>query len=85
MRRGIDSFKIDGILQTEEYINVVTEQYRQAIDLNNEDPEIYEDEKFMLMDPIEEIQPDHRPFDEKVSYINKQYIREVNHEDNRRD
>ena len=51
-------------LQTEEYINVVTEQYRQAIDLYNEDPEIYEDEKFMLMDPIEEIQPDHRPFDE---------------------
>ena len=43
---------------------MVTEQYRQAIDLYNEDPEIYEDEKFMLMDPIEEIQPDHRPFDE---------------------
>ncbi len=63
---------------------MVTEQYRQAIDLYNEDPEIYEDEKFMLMDPIEEIQPDHRPFDEG-SYINKQYIKEVNHEDNRRD
>ncbi len=38
----------------------------------------------MLMDPIEEIQPDHRPLT-KVSYINKQYINEVNHEDNRRD
>ncbi len=38
----------------------------------------------MLMDPIEEIQPDHRPFDEGF-YINKQYIKEVNHEDNRRD
>ena len=38
----------------------------------------------MLMDPIEEIQPiiDHLT---KVSYINKQYIKEVNHEDNRRD
>ncbi|HFF0737077.1 TPA: peptidase U32 family protein [Staphylococcus aureus] len=65
---GIDSFKIDSILQTEEYINVVTEQYRQAIDLYNEDPEIYEDEKFMLIDPIEEIQPDHRPFDEGFLY-----------------
>ena len=62
--RGIDSFKIDGILQTEEYINVVTQQYREAIDLYNEDPETYEDEKFMLVDPIEDIQPEHRPFDE---------------------
>ncbi|PTU81953.1 collagenase-like protease [Staphylococcus pasteuri] len=61
---GIDSFKIDGILQTEEYINVVTQQYREAIDLYNEDPETYEDEKFMLVDPIEDIQPEHRPFDE---------------------
>ncbi|WP_337225760.1 peptidase U32 family protein [Staphylococcus warneri] len=61
---GIDAFKIDGILQTEEYINVVTQQYREAIDLYNEDPETYEDEKFMLVDPIEEIQPEHRPFDE---------------------
>ncbi|MBI5975860.1 peptidase U32 family protein [Staphylococcus canis] len=61
---GIDSFKIDGLLHTEEYINVVTEQYREAIDLYEEDPETYEDEKFMLVDPIEAIQPDHRPFDE---------------------
>ena len=41
---GIDSFKIDGILQSEEYINTVTAQYREAIDLYNEDPEAYEDE-----------------------------------------
>ncbi|MCY1605540.1 peptidase U32 family protein [Staphylococcus pettenkoferi] len=61
---GIDAIKIDGLLQTEEYINVCTEQYREAIDLFNEDPEAYEDEKFMLVDPIEDIQPDHRPFDE---------------------
>ena len=61
---GIDSLKIDGVLHTEEYINVCTEQYREAIDLYHEDPEAYEDEKFMLVDPIEAIQPDHRPFDE---------------------
>ncbi|EKU49948.1 peptidase U32 family protein [Staphylococcus massiliensis] len=61
---GIDSLKIDGVLQTEAYINVCTEQYREAIDLYNEDPELYEDEKFMLVDPIEDIQPEHRPFDE---------------------
>lgn len=61
---GIDSFKIDGLLHSEEYINVVTQQYREAIDLYEEDPDTYEDEKFMLIDPIEEIQPEHRPFDE---------------------
>lgn len=65
---GIDSFKIDGILHSEEYINTVTAQYREAIDLYHEDPEAYEDEKFMLIDPIEEIQPEHRPFDEGFLY-----------------
>ncbi|MGV3041404.1 peptidase U32 family protein [Staphylococcus rostri] len=65
---GIDSFKIDGLLHSEEYINTVTQQYREAIDLYHEDPEIYEDEKFMLVDPIEAIQPEHRPFDEGFYY-----------------
>src|SRR5699024_11518880 len=37
LEANIDSLKIDGVLQTEEYINVATEQYRQAIDLYNED------------------------------------------------
>lgn len=60
----IDSFKIDGVLQSEEYINIVTEQYRQAIDLFNEDPDLYEDEKFMLLESIEEVQKDHRPMDQ---------------------
>lgn len=64
LEHGIDALKIDGVLQTEEYINVCTEQYRQAIDLYDEDPELYDDEKFMLIDPIEDIQPEHRPFDE---------------------
>ncbi|MBM0868025.1 U32 family peptidase [Staphylococcus auricularis] len=65
---GIDALKIDGVLQTEEYINVCTEQYREAIDLYEEDPEAYDDEKFMLVDPIEAIQPEHRPFDEGFLY-----------------
>ncbi|UXR77369.1 MULTISPECIES: peptidase U32 family protein [unclassified Staphylococcus] len=65
---GIDSLKIDGLLHSEEYINTVTEQYREAIDLYEEDPEVYEDEKFMLVDPIEAIQPEHRPFDEGFYY-----------------
>ena len=64
LEANIDSLKIDGVLQTEEYINVATEQYRQAIDLYNEDPELYEDEKFMLLEPIEDVQKDHRPMDQ---------------------
>ncbi|WP_114603230.1 peptidase U32 family protein [Staphylococcus sp. EZ-P03] len=61
---GIDSIKIDGVLHSEEYINECTEQYREAIDLYNDDPESYEDQKFFLLDAIEQIQPAHRPFDE---------------------
>ncbi|MEB8306399.1 peptidase U32 family protein [Staphylococcus xylosus] len=68
LEAGIDALKIDGVLQSEEYINVCTEQYREAIDLYNEDPEAYEDEKFMLVDPIEAIQPEHRLFDEGFLY-----------------
>lgn len=68
LEAGIDALKIDGVLQSEEYINVCTEQYREAIDLYNEDPEAYEDEKFVLVDPIEAIQPEHRPFDEGFLY-----------------
>src|SRR5699024_2051891 len=64
LEANIDSLKIDGVLQTEEYINVATEQYRQDIDLYNEDPELYEDEKFMLLEPIEDVQKDHRPMDQ---------------------
>ncbi len=29
---------------------------------------MHEDGKFMLVDPIEEIQPEHRPFDEGFLY-----------------
>ena len=68
LEHGIDALKIDGVLQSEEYINICTAQYREAIDLYNEDPEMYEDEKFMLVDPIEAIQPEHRPFDEGFLY-----------------
>ncbi|PTI57694.1 collagenase-like protease [Staphylococcus xylosus] len=68
LEAGIDALKIDGVLQSEEYISVCTEQYREAIDLYNEDPEAYEDEKFMLVDPIEAIQTEHRTFDEGFLY-----------------
>ncbi|MDR0138259.1 peptidase U32 family protein [Metabacillus idriensis] len=63
MDAGIDSFKIDGVLQTSEYLIEVTKKYRQAIDLCAEEREQYEDVKDQLLAEIEEIQPENRPLD----------------------
>ena len=65
---GIDSFKIDGVLHSEEYITEVTKQYRKAIDLYEEDPDLYDDEKFGLLEVIEDIQPEYRPLDQGFLY-----------------
>jgi len=59
----VDSLKIDGILQTSEYILKVTELYRKAIDMCVEDPDEYEDVKDELLQQIESIQPGNRPLD----------------------
>lgn len=59
----VDSFKIDGILKSPEYILEVTKRYRKAIDLCIEDPDQYEDVKDELLSEIEEIQPANRPLD----------------------
>ncbi|MEH7156987.1 peptidase U32 family protein [Neobacillus drentensis] len=63
LEAGIDSFKIDGILKSSEYILAVTKAYREAIDLFNEDPDAYEDKKDELLAAIEEIQPANRSLD----------------------
>ncbi|URM34015.1 U32 family peptidase [Cytobacillus firmus] len=60
---GIDSFKIDGILKTPEYIAAVTKLYRKAIDLCVEDPDQYDEIKDGLLTEVEEIQPANRPLD----------------------
>lgn len=60
---GIDSFKIDGILKTANYILEVTKLYRKAIDICVEDPDHYEDIKGELLNSVEEIQPANRPLD----------------------
>ncbi|HWO95378.1 MAG TPA: peptidase U32 family protein [Bacillus sp. (in: firmicutes)] len=60
---GVDSFKIDGVLKTPEYIIEVTKKYRQAIDLCVENRDEYEDVKDDLLTEIEEIQPINRPLD----------------------
>jgi U32 family peptidase len=63
LEAGVDSFKIEGILKTPEYIAEVTKLYREAIDLYFEDPDLYEDKKDELLAAIEEIQPSNRPLD----------------------
>jgi U32 family peptidase len=63
LEAGIDSFKIDGILHTSEYLIEVTKLYREAIDLFHEDPDLYEDKKGELLEKIEDIQPKNRPLD----------------------
>ncbi|KEZ51114.1 peptidase U32 family protein [Metabacillus indicus] len=60
---GIDSFKIDGVLQTSEYLIEVTKKYRKAIDLCVEDRDEYENVKDALLSEIEDIQPENRPLD----------------------
>lgn len=63
LEAGVDSFKIDGILKSPDYILAVTKAYRKAIDLYFEDPESYEDQKDSLLEELEAIQPENRPFD----------------------
>lgn len=60
---GIDSFKIEGVLKSPEYIQEVTRLYRKAIDLAIDDPDRYEDQKEELLAAAEAIQPANRPLD----------------------
>ncbi|OMP67602.1 peptidase U32 family protein [Domibacillus epiphyticus] len=60
---GVDSFKIDGVLQTEDYRVAVTKLYRKAIDMCVEYPDQYEEEKEELLEAAEALQQDHRPLD----------------------
>lgn len=63
LEAGVDTFKIDGILKSPEYILTVTKAYRQAIDLFFEDPDLYDEKKDELLAELEEIQPENRPLD----------------------
>lgn len=60
---GIDSLKIDGILQEPSYVTAVTSYYRQAIDAYYEANGSYKKVKKELFHKIEEIQPPLRPLD----------------------
>ncbi|MFJ8262249.1 peptidase U32 family protein [Rummeliibacillus sp. NPDC094406] len=59
----IDTFKIEGVLQTEDYAVTVTECYRKAIDAYADSQDTYFDIKEELLAKIEEIQPELRPLD----------------------
>jgi len=65
---GIDSFKIEGILKSSNYIVEVTKKYRQAIDLCADDRDQYDELKEQLVAEIEAIQPENRPLDTGFFY-----------------
>ncbi|KEF39377.1 collagenase-like protease [Schinkia azotoformans MEV2011] len=65
---GIDSFKIEGLLKSSEYIVEVTKKYRKAIDLCVETRDQYEKIKDQLVADIEAIQPPNRPLDTGFFY-----------------
>ncbi|WP_017728593.1 peptidase U32 family protein [Halalkalibacterium ligniniphilum] len=60
---GIDSFKIDGILKSTDYLEKVVSLYREAIDLCVEDRDAYEEKKDAFVEEIEAIQPVNRSLD----------------------
>lgn len=65
---GIDSFKIEGLLKSSEYIVEVTKKYRKAIDLCVGDRDQYEEVKDQLVAEIEAIQPPNRALDTGFFY-----------------
>ncbi|WP_096440433.1 peptidase U32 family protein [Alteribacter populi] len=63
MDAGIDSFKIDGVLKTSEYLIEVTKLYREAIDLYLKEPDAYGDQKEDFFTRLKKVQPENRGLD----------------------
>ncbi|MCA0147505.1 U32 family peptidase [Rossellomorea vietnamensis] len=63
MEAGVDSFKIDGVMKSSEYILEVTKLYRMAIDLCAEDEARYDEQKDEFLEEAKRLQPDNRPLD----------------------
>ncbi|WP_332690709.1 peptidase U32 family protein [Halalkalibacter lacteus] len=59
----VDSFKIDGLLKTTEYMEIATALYREAMDLCADDRDEYEERKEDYLAKLEEIQPKNRKLD----------------------
>lgn len=60
---GIDSFKIDGVQKSSDYILEVTKLYRKAIDLCVEDEVQYDKQKDGFSEEAKSLQPENRPLD----------------------
>ena len=60
---GVDSFKIDGLLKSTNYLIEVTKRYRKAIDLCVDNRDEYEEIKDDLLKELESLQPINRPLD----------------------
>ncbi|PJK17520.1 collagenase-like protease [Chryseomicrobium excrementi] len=63
LEADIDAFRIEGLLQTEEYTVAVTKLYRQALDAYANSPKEYRAIKQQLLSEIENRQQTHRPID----------------------
>ncbi|OLO38793.1 peptidase U32 [Alkalihalophilus pseudofirmus] len=59
----VDSFKIDGILKSTEYMEKVTQLYHEAIHLYLTDEDAYAEKKEEFVEKIREIQPKNRDID----------------------
>lgn len=60
---GVDSFKIDGVMKSSNYILEVTKLYRKAIDLCADDEDQYEEQKDGFLEEAKRLQPENRPLD----------------------
>lgn len=63
LEADIDAFRIEGLLQTEDYTVAVTKLYRQALDAYANSPKEYRAIKQQLLSEIENMQQPHRPID----------------------
>ncbi|WP_420842492.1 peptidase U32 family protein [Halalkalibacter alkaliphilus] len=59
----VDSFKIDGLLKSTDYMETTTALYREAIDLCVTNRDEYEEHKEEYLNKLEEIQPENRKLD----------------------
>jgi putative protease len=59
----VDSFKIDGLLKSTDYMETTTALYREAIDLCVTNRDEYEERKEEYLNKLEEIQPENRKLD----------------------
>jgi U32 family peptidase len=60
---GVDSFKIDGVLKSTQYVVEVTKLYRKAIDMFVQKQEQYDEVKDELLEEAKQLQPRNRPLD----------------------